>query len=322
MEFSDIAVTLWQGLGFPLLRIVFYISLGLMVANFIEALNWTHNMARIASPLIRIGHLSDVTGASFSMAFFSGVSANTMLAEGYDQGKINERELVLANLFNSLPTYFLHLPTVFFITAPLIKGAAFIYVGLTFFAAVLRTFLVLFLGRMLLPVQATGNIEKQLAGNRVNGWRQALDKAWKRFKKRIKKVLYFTVPIYTIIFAFHKAGIFHLLEQFISDHLSFLSWLNPQSIGIIVLHVAAEFTAGLAMAGALINAGDLGYREVVLALLVGNVLSSPMRAVRHQFPYYAGIFPTGIAVKLIIYNQAFRVGSIILLGIGYYLLTI
>ena len=322
MEFAEIAVMLWNGLFFPLIRIVFYMSIGLFVANFIEALNWTHAMAKLASPLIRLGHLSDITGASFSMAFFSGVSANTMLAEGYDQGKINERELILANLFNSLPTYFLHLPTVFFITAPLIKGAAFIYVGLTFLAAVGRTFSIMLLGRIFLPARSHGNIEKTLAKNRVKGWRQAVEKAFKRYRKRIRKILYFTVPIYTLIFILHRVGLFEMVETFIGEHVSFLSWLNPQSIGIIVLHVAAELTAGLAMAGALLDAGNLSYREVVLALLVGNVVSSPMRAVRHQFPYYAGIFPPKVAVKLICYNQVFRVGSIILVGIGYYIVTL
>ena len=321
MDFIDIALMLWQGLVFPLLRLIFYISIGLLIANFIESLNWTHNMAKLASPLIRMGHLSDITGASFSMAFFSGVSANSMLAEGYDQGKINERELILANLFNSLPTYFLHLPTVFFITAPLIKGAAFIYVGLTFFGAVCRTLLVIVLGRVMLPSRTYSDLEQQLKQKRIKGWRHAFEKAWKRFKKRIKKILYFTVPIYTLIFILQKIGHFDMLEAFMAEHLAALSWLNPQAIGIIALHVLAEFTAGLAMAGALIDAGNLSYREVVLALLVGNVVSSPMRAVRHQFPYYAGIFPPKMAVKLICYNQAFRVGSIILVGIGYFVVT-
>jgi len=59
----------------------------------------------------------------------------------------------------------------------------------------------------------------------------------------------------------------------------------------------------------------------VLALLVGNILSSPMRAVRHQFPFYAGVFQPKLAVELITYNQAFRTGSIILVGIFYYFLT-
>ncbi len=314
----DLIHSLWHGLGWPLSRLLFFVSMGLLVANFIEALNWTEGVAKIAGPLIRLGHLSEITGASFSMAFFSGVSANTMLSEAYEQKKISKRELALANLFNSLPTYFLHLPTVFFITAPLIKGAAFIYVGLTFGAAILRTTIILILSRFLLPPPATFiSCKQNKKQDRMKisvVWR----KTWSRFKKKMKKVVIFTVPIYTAVFLLTRMGMFNVLKSFMNAHLSFLSWLNPQSLGIIVFHVAAEFTAGLAAAGALLNAGSLGYRDIVLALLVGNVLSSPMRAIRHQFPYYAGIFSPRLAMELISYSQFFRISSIMIMGIMYY----
>ncbi len=142
---------LWDRLFWPLLRLICMLSLGLLIANFIEALNWTRKVALLARPLVRFGNLSDITGASFSLAVFSGVSANTLLAEAYDQEKIGRKELVLANLFNSLPTYFVHLPTMFFITVPLIKGAAIIYVGLTLLAALLRTAAIIVVSRFLLP---------------------------------------------------------------------------------------------------------------------------------------------------------------------------
>lgn len=321
MEFLETVTMLWQGLGWPLTRMILFISVGLLVANIIESLNWTHAVARLASPLIRMGHLSDITGASFSMAFFSGVSANAMLSEGYEQGKLDGKELILANLFNSLPTYFLHLPTMFFITVPFIKGAAFVYVGLTFFAAICRTLFIVVVGRFILPPRTIGDLQKKLSGIKPSGWRQTMKKAGTRFVERIRKILLFTVPLYILIFYLNTIGHFEAVEKFISQYISFLSWLNPESLGIIVLHVAAEFTAGLALAGALLEGGNLSYREVVLALLVGNIVSSPMRAIRHQLPYYAGIFPAGVAVKLIFYNQAFRMGSIILVTIGYYFFT-
>lgn len=321
MEFIETITMLWQGLGWPLTRLIFFVSFGLLVANFIESLNWTHAIAKVAAPLTRLGRLSDITGASFSMAFFSGVSANSMLAEGYDQGKLDDKELILANLFNSLPTYFLHLPTMFFITVPLIKGAAFLYVGLTFFAAICRTFFVIIVGRLFLPVRKREDLTKRLGENKVCSWREAVKQAGERFAERIRKILLFTVPIYILIFFLNKVGHFDALEKFFSQYVSFLSWLHPESIGIIVLHIVAEFTAGLALAGALIDAGNLSSREVVLALLVGNIVSSPMRALRHQFPYYAGIFPVRVALKLICYNQAFRMGSIILVTIGYFFIS-
>ncbi len=319
--FSEI----WSSLIWPLTRLLCFISIGLLLATFIESLNWTSKIATIARPLIRFGNLSDTAGAAFSMALFSGVSANTMLSEAFEKKTISKRELILSNLFNSLPTYFLHLPTVFFITAPLIKGAAIIYVGLTFGAAISRTLSIVILSRFLLPPR-THTLENSCISspNKQNGidWKGALDKSLKRFKKRIRKIIRFTVPIYILIFLMHRIGLFARLEQGMAEYLSFLPWLTPESMGIITLHIAAEFTAGLAAAGALLQEGSMSYREVILALLVGNVLSSPIRAIRHQFPYYAGIFQPKVATELIIYNQIFRVGSLMLMGVGYYWLTL
>ncbi len=311
-------VLLWNELGFPLLKLILFMAIGLGFANFIEALNWTHKVAKLATPLIRLGHLSPISGASFSMAFFSGVSANSMLSEAYAAGQINKKELICSNLFNSLPTYFLHLPTLFFITAPLIKGAALIYVGLTLLAAVLRTVVTLGVARMLLPqrISVDAVVQKQ----RARSVKESLSLSWSRLCRRMKKIICFTVPIYTVIFIIQRWGGFAILEQFMADHVGFLSWLHPQSLGIIVLHLAAEFTAGLAVAGALLDSGTMEYRDIVLALLVGNVLSSPVRAVRHQLPYYTGIFPAKIALELIVYNQSFRLISIVVVSVGYYYL--
>jgi len=319
----ELFLEIWHSLVWPLIRLLCFISIGLLVATFIESLNWTSKIATLARPLIKLGNLSDTAGASFSMALFSGISANTMLAEAYEKKQINKKELILSNLFNSLPTYFLHLPTVFFITAPLIKGAAFIYVGLTFGAAIFRTVSIVVLSRYMLPAQNTVNKVSAAQQEEKSGidWKGAFEKSIKRFKKRIRKIVRFTVPIYILIFLMHRAGIFMTLEKGMAEYLSFLPWLTPQSMGIITLHIAAEFTAGLAAAGALLQEGSMTYREIILALLVGNVLSSPIRAIRHQFPYYAGIFQPKMASELILYNQIFRVGSLMLMGVGYFFIT-
>ena len=98
----------------------------------------------------------------------------------------------------------------------------------------------------------------------------------------------------------------------------FLFWLPPESLSILISQLAAEFTAGLAAAGALLDAGTLTVKEVVVALVLGNILSSPIRAFRHQFPYYAGIYKPALALKLIVFNQGLRVSSLLAMGSIYY----
>ncbi|MGE4297093.1 MAG: hypothetical protein AB7E47_03605 [Desulfovibrionaceae bacterium] len=319
MDFS--LSTLATGLAWPLLRLLGSISIGLFIANLIEALNWTHAVARVAGPLIRAARLKDVAGASFSMAFFSGVAANTMLAESYDKGELTTRELVLSNLFNSLPTYFLHLPTMFFITLPFLGQAAFLYVGLTLVAALLRTGGIVVLGRFLLPELPDGCVVCRLEDEGFKGWKAAVRTSWRRFKKRIRKIVYYTLPIYTAMYFASKYGLFTWIEHGLANSLGTMAFLPPKAMGIVVFHVAAEFTAGLAAAGALLQDGGLAVRDVVVALLLGNVLSSPMRAFRHQFPYYAGIFKPRTALHLIMFSQSLRMCSVFFVGLVYFLLT-
>ncbi len=314
MTVSAMLSIFWSGLAWPLAKLLLAMAASLLMALFIESLNWTHGMARLAAPLIRLGHMSEAAGASFSVSFFSGLAANTMLSEAYDQGKIDKKELILANLFNSLPTYFLHLPTLFSITAPLIKGAAFAYIGLTLAAAFLRTALILLMSHFMLPAQAGAPVVVGQRKDKID-WFGALSKAKKRFKRKMKRIILYTVPIYTAIFFLNRWGAFDALQEILTSRMT---WFDPRLISIVVFHVAAESTAGMAAAGALLNTGSLGQREVILALLVGNVLASPMRTIRHQFPYYAGIFRPRLATELLVASQVFRVGTVIVLGVMYY----
>lgn len=317
---QELLTQIWPQIILPIARLALFITIGLFIANFIESLNWTHKLAVVVRPLLRLSRLSTVTGASFSVAFISGVSSNTMLAEAFDKGQLSRTELYLANLFNSLPRFFLHLPTVFFLTAPMIKAGALFYVGLTFAAALLQTVLVVALGRLLLPAGGEPGTIPMPAQKKIT-WREAVVKSVKRLKKRIGKVLMFMIPVYILFFLLNKYGLFARLEEYIAANVWFLAWLNPQSLGIVVLHVTAEFSAGLAAASVLLTENSLTTKEVVLALLAGNVLSTPIRAIRHQLPYYTGIFPPRLALQLIGVGQTVRALCIVLVMAGYYYLA-
>ena len=308
---------LWGQILWPLCKLVGLVSVGLFIGNLIEALHWTRFVGRLAMPLARLGRMCEISAASFSVAFVSGITANTMLAEAYDQNRLTRRELILTNLFNSLPTYFLHLPTMVFITVPILKSAAVVYLAITVGAALLRTVSVLAVGRVLLSgLDRCHAVE--MPGSGSLSAREVLDKTWKRFRRRIRKIVMITAPIYVGVHFMHQLGMFAAAERFLAEHMGFFSWLHPQSVGIIVFQLAAEFSAGMAAAGAMLDAGSMAERDVVMALLVGNILSSPMRAFRHQFPYYAGIYRPALALELIVCSQVFRAASLAVCGAFYY----
>jgi len=298
-------------------KLLAFLAVSLFIANLIEVLNWSRFLSRIFRPLIRAGHMKDVVGASFSVSFFSGMTGNTMLAEAFAQGDLSQRELVLANLFNSLPTYFVHLPTTISISLPFLgTSVAATYLGLTFGAAILRTFCVILAGRFLLPSPAEVSSSSRLPVKGIT-WREALAKSWKRFKRRIVKICLITAPIFAGVELLNAYGFFRAAERWMNTHAGFLSWISPKEITIVIFGMAAEFTKSQAAAGALLHSGDIPAKNVVLALLVANILATPVRAFRHQFPYYAGIFRPAVAGKLLTYSQAFRVGSVLFMTMLY-----
>ncbi len=209
------------------------------------------------------GHLKDVVGASFSMAFFSGMAANSLLAEAHwAPASSATAKLILANLFNSLPTYFLHLPQMFFITVPFLgTKPAGLYVGLTLLAALLRTAAIPRLGH--LPCRAARRLrDLPLAGQRVS-WK----KAWQGLE-----TLYPPHPLHGPFYRPHLYrhlylavfGIFDAMEKWLSNHLSFLSFMTPQAVSIVMFRWwRIHGRAG--RRGAMLGAGDLTTRQVVLA---------------------------------------------------------
>lgn len=316
---------LWTGLVKPLVRLLVYMSIGLVIANIIEAMNWTRGLAKLSAPLVRLGHMRDVAGASFSLAFVSAMSGNSLLAQSYENGEISRRELIFANLFNSLPANLTHLPTLFFMTYSALGWPAVVYMGLTVGAAALRTVATILAGRLLLPPLPTSSVgcvpcrldEHKEKGKQ--GFRGRVDMVLRRLRKRLPKIVCFTVPVYVFMFMMQKFGYFQMAQDWLAEHVAFIGVLRPEAVGIVAFHLVAEFGAALAAASSVFTNGSLSEKDIVLALLVGNVLSTPMRAFRHQFPSYAGYFKPAMALNLVVANQILRAVSIIFVGWLYYL---
>lgn len=308
---------LWHGLGWPLLRLLAGLACGLLLANMLEALRWTRHLARLAAPLARAAHLGPTAAAAFALAFASPAAANGLLSQSHKQGGMSERELLLANIFNSFPAYLTHTPTIFLLTWPALGRPAVTYVGLTLLAAVARTAATALAARRLLPPRERRACDGWAETSPPTGWCAAMCGAWRRFWRRLPRLVGFTTPMFALMFVAQRLGWFDAAESWLSAHMGMLPALKPQAVGIIVLHLAAELGAALGAAGSMLQTGGLAPHDVVLALLVGNILSTPMRAIRHQLPAYAGFYRPGLALRLILANQGLRAVAMTLVTAGY-----
>jgi len=313
------AAQLVSGLLWPLSRLMMFIAIGLLFGQIIEVSGWLKPMAVLARPLFRFGHLGDHCSAAFTTAFFSGVSANAMLLGFFKEGHITRRQLFLSNFVNQLPAFFLHLPTTFFIVIPLTGWAGGLYFLITFLAVMLRTVLFLVYGRLMLPLPAID--DSGAAENTPANKKKTLSDIWYRVKsrlpRRIARITVYVVPIYTLVFVLNAAGLFVRLREALAGYVV-TSFMPMESLSVIILSFAAEFTSGFAAAGALLEAGVLTIKQTVLALLIGNILAFPVRALRHQLPRYIGIFSPKIGTQLLLMGQGFRIMSIFVVGIIYF----
>jgi hypothetical protein len=308
---------LWKRLGRPLLRTVVFVAAGLFIGQLIEGLGWTNRLGVLAGPLMRLARLPREAGAAFSAAFASGVAANTLLYTAWREKHITRRELVLANLLNAgIPAYLLHLPTTFFVVYALIGRAALIYFGLTFSAAVLRSAAVVVAGRLGGTPPTEDPPPRKAPPNRskVELWQET----WKKFRIRIRRMLLVVVPVYIVVFLLAQGGFFRWAGRALAGAVSSRA-VPVESMGVIVFAVAAEFTGGFATAGALMQSGSLGVKEVVTALLIGNVVATPVRALRHQLPHYMGIYSPGTGARLLAIGQGSRVAGVLLVTALYIL---
>ena len=303
----------------PLTRLMLFITLGLFIGQIIEASGWIRTMAVIARPLFRFGRLGDHCSAAFTAAFFSGVTANAMLLDFFKEGHITRRQLFLSNFINQLPAFFLHLPTTFFIVIPLTGWAGALYFLITFLAVVLRTIFFLIFGRLVQPPW-----EKEAANppdRAPTGKKDALSNIWQRIKSRLPRriagIAVYVVPIYTVVFMFNAMGFFQLMREALAGYVV-TNFMPMESLSVIILSFAAEFTSGFAAAGALLEAGVLTIKQTVMALLIGNILAFPVRALRHQLPRYIGIFSPKMGTQILLLGQGFRVTSIFFAGVIYY----
>ena len=84
--------------------------------------------------------------------------------------------------------------------------------------------------------------------------------------------------------------------------------------------LANVFTSGFAAAGALLDQGVVTIKQAVIALLVGNIVAFPVRALRHQLPRLMGIFAPVMGLQLLLLGQGYRIASLVVVGAIYYYL--
>ncbi len=298
---------LYSRLFLPLLRLTLAVGVGLLLGIIIENAGLAARIGRLFAPFLRFGHLKEASALAFTTAFFSAVSASTILMNAHQDKAIDRRELMISALILTFPAFFAHLPSMFFIITPFVGILGLYYLLILLSADILRTAAFLLAARLTLPPYAPAPAP---TAQERPGWSQIWQDTRKKFLSRLYNILVITIPIFVLVFLAQEGGAFEWLREQFTSSLAGIR-LPVEAFSILAFSLAAETTGGFAAAGALLSSQALSSGVVLFTLVLGTILSSPMRAVRHQLPYYLGIYTPALGLKLMVLSQIFRTLSLL-----------
>lgn len=294
----------------PLARALVFMSLGLTAAMFIEAKGLSLRLGRLAAPLTNWARLPKSAAASFTLALVSGPAANGLLSDALDRRELSPRALTVANLLNgSWPTFIVHLPTTLAVAAAFAGRAGLAYTAIMFAAATMRLFGAAALGRLILPEGEKTSLMAPAEPSKP--WREIWPGLKPRLKRRLITLISVAAPVYYLITMAAGLGFFTWLEGAAAAHFPGF-FLPAEAAALVIFAFASEFSAGFAAAGALIKNSSLTVAQAAAALILGNIIATPIRVLRWQLAAYMGFFQVRLGLILIFFNQSFRVLSLAL----------
>ncbi len=303
----------------PLIAALKYLSVmiplmvvAVVLVNLVTILGYIERFTYLARPVVRWGHLHPASGLSFITAFASPTAANTMLMELYQKGKISKKELFIASMANSFPAMIMHWRSMLPILIPLLGRVGTIYFLLLVLVGLIKTSIILTVGRFVLPPQFKKSFERQINPPKIKG---ALKKSLIKSLPMLKRILFITIPVTISVFYVIKFHLFDFLNKWLEPIMRFLP-LPPQALSIVAAQFAGSLPAYTVASNLLVN-HVLNGKQIILSLLIGTVLTS-IASMRYLVPYYWGIFGPRLGTQLMLVSQTLRQTIITLVAVAVY----
>ena len=289
-------------------RIVPVIAIGIFVTSFAVNAGLMKKFDRLIKPLSSKANISTLSALSVVTCTFSTTAGYSMLVDGLNEKMVSEREVIATTVISSFPSILSHLFTYFIpVVIPILgltTGA--IYVCLVGLAAFLKTCFGIFLARLWLKDAKTFSSKPLLSTNPDNALvedkQHALNKSAKSTYKMLKRI----VPtMFITLFLVSVAMELNLFDSFsaILEPLTNILGLESEVVLISATEIVNTY-AGLIFAGSLLGEGLISTKGVLIALLLGNVVSFSARFVKHSLPLHVSLFGPKLGGKTVAINAA------------------
>ncbi len=280
--------------------------IGVVMMELLIELGWIHKLGFITTPLMRFAHLREEVGLSFLASFGSPTAGNSMVAELHKNGLIGRKETIIASLINSFPSTIVILRNLLPVIVILLGTTGLIYLGIVVSVGLFRTGITLVIGRFLLPDKKHSGFKRVIKKKKLTeAFRGALSASWIPLRRVIVTMTITAIIVFQLI----DLGFFNVISAYLKD-IPVLTYLPSESLPVIAAWFASNIAA-YTIAGSLLNEGILSSKQIVIALLVGRVLSSIPR-LRFTIPYYASIFPPALGMQIMLISMLMQDGIMVI----------
>jgi len=311
----------WPRKAYLLAELSIFITLGVLFAQVLEVSGAVKIFAILAWPVIKLGRLGDAASAPLLMSVQSGAVANGMLVSSRDRGDLNNRQLYTAVLIVSCLSLFAHLPT-YVVPIGSVLGAEATFVLFTVrFAAIFVEIIVILLVSNFVVYRFTDNRAVETGASDANDEvactepartdakrrgkkRGFLVTVWFRSWRTLRRLLIYLIPTYAIMAMLEYCGAFKALTEAVPGLCSF-SFLPPQSTLIIPAQAMSLYNGAIA-AAAYVDTGQITTKQAVLTILVGSLVTAPIRTFKHAMPTYVAILGPKAGPVMAISAQVLR----------------
>ncbi|MHC4404720.1 MAG: nucleoside recognition protein, partial [Planctomycetota bacterium] len=311
----------WPRKAYLLAELSLFITLGVLFAQVLEVSGAVKFFAILAWPAIKLGRLGDAASAPLLMSVQSGAVANGMLVSSRDRGDLNNRQLYTAVLIVSCLSLFAHLPTyVIPIGSVLGAEATFALFAVRFTAIFFEIIVVLLVSNLIMyrftdnrvVVANTSDADGEVAAAepaQAHARRRAKKKGfcatvWSRSWRTMRRLLIHLLPTYAIMAMLEYFGAFKALAEAMPGLCSF-SFLPPESTVVIPAQAMSLYNGAIA-AAAYIDSEAITAKQAVLVILVGSLVTAPIRTLKHAMPTYVAILGPKAGPVMAISAQVLR----------------
>ena len=279
-----------QKVALRFLKLLLLVAFGCFAGSVLEYRSWHRLVTFIALPFTLFGRLPAVSGTALVTALVSNNAAGSMIAGSYSDGRISRLQMWSSAMCNSYIAMVSHSLRVAgpFIAALGLTGV--IYYGITFGGGVLICLFFLVLSRSFAAPQTINNDIKEYdsgAAMLVLPWKEVFSKSFVRTKRMLLRLLTVTGPLYFAAAALTKLGVFKNIECFMPETLAGI--ISPELMTVLTARLGGMVNA--AMVGKeFVEQHSMTYTSILLALVLGNIITNPLRLVRRNLPTALGVY--------------------------------